>query len=64
MDGGYNDGGRGLSMPAYDVELRVPPTTVSKTTFRADEPGEFEFRCSVYCGGGHDKMRGTLVVAE
>ena len=30
--------------------------------FTATKAGTFEFRCSVYCGKGHGKMRGKLVV--
>ena len=37
------------------------PTTIE---FTADKAGTFEFKCSVYCGLGHRKMKGKLVVEE
>lgn len=63
-DGGYHDGGHGLSIPAYEVGLRAPPSTVDAATFRVSEAGEFAFHCSVYCGGGHEEMGGTLLVED
>ncbi|MEW5976689.1 MAG: cupredoxin domain-containing protein [Acidobacteriota bacterium] len=30
--------------------------------FYADQPGEFEFKCCKFCGFGHKKMKGKLVV--
>jgi nitrite reductase (NO-forming)/hydroxylamine reductase len=32
--------------------------------FVADKPGRFLIECSEYCGSGHKRMRGELVVAE
>ncbi|MHB8655945.1 MAG: cupredoxin domain-containing protein [Terriglobia bacterium] len=37
------------------------PTTVE---FTADKVGEFHFHCSHFCGLGHPKMKGKLVVTE
>ncbi|AGA57363.1 heme/copper-type cytochrome/quinol oxidases, subunit 2 [Thermobacillus composti KWC4] len=31
-------------------------------TFTADQTGEFDFICSVFCGTGHDDMIGKLIV--
>lgn len=30
--------------------------------FTADKPGTYEFRCSNFCGFGHRRMKGMLVV--
>jgi heme/copper-type cytochrome/quinol oxidase subunit 2 len=30
--------------------------------FMAQEPGTYEFKCTKFCGFGHDKMKGTLIV--
>jgi cytochrome c oxidase subunit 2 len=43
------------------VLLKGAPTTVE---FTADKVGTFEFKCSVFCGFGHGKMKGKLVVEE
>jgi heme/copper-type cytochrome/quinol oxidase subunit 2 len=32
--------------------------------FVADKAGTFEIACSEYCGKGHKKMKGQLVVKE
>ena len=32
--------------------------------FTASKAGKFEFKSSVYCGKGHGKMRGKLIVEE
>lgn len=63
LDEGYHSG-HGLYVPAdaYDVDLQATPGGADSTTFLADEAGEFELRCDVYCGEGHDEMTGRLVV--
>ena len=35
------------------------PATVS---FTPDKPGTFEFKCARFCGMGHGKMKGEIVV--
>ena len=54
----------GIKIEGYDIDqvLNVgDPTTIE---FTADKAGTFEFKCSVYCGSGHRKMKGKLVVEE
>jgi cytochrome c oxidase subunit 2 len=63
LDNGYHSG-HGFTIPAYDVDLWANPGGVSSTALQADETGEFEIRCDVYCGSGHDEMTGTFVVSE
>jgi cytochrome c oxidase subunit II len=41
--------------------MKGVPTTVE---FTADKVGEFSFHCSHFCGLGHPKMKGKLVVQE
>jgi heme/copper-type cytochrome/quinol oxidase subunit 2 len=38
------------------------PTDTYITAFFADQPGVYEFFCTIYCGPGHDQMVGYLVV--
>lgn len=61
LDHGYHSG-HGLYVPAFDVDLQALPGGAASTTFLADESGEFEIACDVYCGAGHEEMNGTLVV--
>ncbi len=33
-------------------------------SFTAEKPGTYEFRCAKWCGFGHGRMRGEIVVRE
>ena len=37
------------------------PTTV---TITPEKPGTYEFKCAKFCGMGHSKMKGEIVVTE
>ena len=37
------------------------PATV---TFTPEKPGTYEFKCANFCGMGHSKMKGQIVVTE
>ncbi len=54
----------GIGIEAYDINEEVPPDETRTVEFRADEAGTYEFLCSVYCGPGHEAMRGQIVVLE
>jgi cytochrome c oxidase subunit 2 len=41
------------------VFTRDKPATV---TFTADKPGTYAFKCARFCGLGHPKMKGEIVV--
>lgn len=40
----------------------VKPGSTITVEFFADRKGEFEFSCCKFCGLGHGKMKGTLIV--
>lgn len=42
------------------TELEKEKETVVE--FVADKPGEYKFNCTVFCGFGHRRMKGKLVV--
>ena len=54
----------GIKIEGYDIDqvLNVGDPTIVE--FTADKAGTFEFKCSVYCGMGHRKMKGKLIVEE
>ncbi len=54
----------GIKIEGYDIDqvLNVGDPTIVE--FTADKAGTFEFKCSVYCGMGHRKMKGKLIVQE
>lgn len=58
------DHDHGLKLDAFHVNQKLKkgePTTIE---FTADQAGTFPFECSVFCGMGHKKMKGKLVVEE
>jgi cytochrome c oxidase subunit 2 len=59
------DTDHGLAIEAFGVKLRIPkggaPVSVRFVPSRA---GRYPFACSEYCGSGHKRMKGVLVVDE
>ena len=59
------DTDHGFAIKAFKVKVPIPkggaPVAVS---FVASRAGTFPIECSEYCGAGHKRMRGELVVAE
>jgi len=59
------DTDHGIAIKAFKVKVPIPkggePVAVS---FVASRAGTFTIECSEYCGSGHKRMRGELVVAE
>jgi cytochrome c oxidase subunit 2 len=54
----------GFKLQEFGIDqklLKGQPTTIE---FTADKAGTFEFKCSVFCGFGHGRMKGKLVVEE
>ena len=59
------DTDHGLAIKAYAVKVAIPKggETVG-VSFVASRSGAFPIDCSEYCGSGHKRMRGELVVVE
>jgi len=57
------EGTHGFYLPEYNIDEKMSagdaPVIVE---FVADKTGEFEFRCSVPCGPGHQDQIGKLIV--
>lgn len=51
-----------LLIERTNVNVMVLPGHVTKITARFDEPGEYRFVCSEYCGIAHHIMFGKVVV--
>ncbi len=47
---------------AQNATAGLVPTDTYITAFFANQPGVYEFFCTIYCGPGHDQMIGYLVV--
>jgi len=54
----------GLKLAAFHVNQKLTKGEPATVEFTADKAGSFPFECSVFCGMGHGKMKGTLVVDE
>ena len=59
------DTDHGLAIKAYDVKVAIPKGGEAVgVAFVAKRAGTFPIECSEYCGSGHKRMKGELVVAE
>lgn len=52
----------GIAIPEFKVNLVMPADKKAVVEFTADKAGEFRSHCSVFCGLGHGKMKGKLIV--
>ena len=56
------DVSHGFFLSAFNVKETLSPGKTVNIEFVADKKGTFSFVCSVFCGDGHSRMAGTLVV--
>jgi cytochrome c oxidase subunit II len=52
----------GFKLEAFDIERELPKGEAVTIEFTADRAGTFPFKCSKFCGFGHGKMKGELIV--
>jgi cytochrome c oxidase subunit 2 len=53
----------GFEIDGYDIAMVIPKGGESvRLEFVAERAGRFRIKCSEYCGSGHRRMRGELVV--
>jgi cytochrome c oxidase subunit 2 len=57
-----DDTDHGISIPELAIEQAVTRGRVTTIEFTPNTPGRYEFSCAVYCGPGHDRMHGVLIV--
>ena len=58
------DHDHGFKLPAFDIDQLIPKGETATIEFTASKSGTFPFHCSHFCGMGHGKMKGKLVVQE
>lgn len=60
-----DDIGHGASIQMGEASriIRLRPDVVTEQTLTFTAPGEYLVYCTVYCGVGHDSMRGRVIVA-
>ena len=56
------DVAHGFAIDAFGINEKFEAGETVKGQFVADKRGEFPFYCSVFCGHGHGKMQGKLIV--
>ena len=56
------DTAHGFAIPEYGVNIVVKAGETVIREFIADKSGQFDFACSVFCGSGHNEMKGRLIV--
>jgi len=56
------DRDHGFKLEAFHLEQKLPRGEAVTVEFTADRAGTFPFQCSVFCGLGHKKMKGQLIV--
>jgi len=54
----------GLKIKELDVEVPIPKGGEAVTVEFVARAGRYRMECSEYCGSGHKRMRGELVVIE
>ena len=58
------DRSHAFAIKAFGVKTVIPKGgEIVIVEFVADRAGTFAFTCSEYCGSGHSRMKGALVVA-
>jgi len=58
------DHDHGFKLAAFDIDQLIPKGQTATIEFTATKAGTFPFQCSHFCGMGHGKMKGKLVVQE
>ena len=52
----------GFALPDFKINRNLEPGKTVNIEFTADKTGTFTFFCSVFCGEGHPRMNGSLIV--
>ena len=52
----------GISIPEYGINERLEPGKPVTVEFTASKSGTFTAFCSVFCGSGHQGMKGKIIV--
>lgn|SRR5574340_879958 len=56
------DRDHGIKIDAFHIDKKLPKGEPVTVEFTADQAGTFPFKCSVFCGMGHRRMKGQLIV--
>ncbi len=56
------DHDHGFKLEAFHIDQPLKKGETATVEFTADQAGTFPFACSHFCGMGHKKMKGELIV--
>jgi cytochrome c oxidase subunit 2 len=56
------DKDHGFKLEAFHIDQKLEKGKAVEVEFTADQAGTFPFQCSHFCGLGHKKMKGELIV--
>ncbi len=56
------DHDHGFKLDAFNINQKIKKGASATVEFTADKVGTFPFHCSDFCGLGHSKMKGRVVV--
>jgi cytochrome c oxidase subunit 2 len=54
----------GFDCPGLGIRADINPGKTTTLEFTPTTAGTFPFHCDNFCGTGHDKMKGTIIVTE
>jgi cytochrome c oxidase subunit 2 len=54
----------GFNCPELKLRTDIQPGKTNAVRFIPDKVGTFSFHCDIFCGSGHEGMRGTIKVVE
>jgi cytochrome c oxidase subunit 2 len=60
--GSDKKGDPGLKFSVEKPTFKLPKGEAQTIEFTANQPGTYEFKCSVFCGTGHRGMKGQIIV--
>lgn len=58
------DVAHGFYIDKFKINQKIEKGKLTVVDFIPDEAGDYEFKCSTFCGLGHGGMKGELVVLE
>ena len=54
----------GFSVPDFNTRIDLVPGKTVELTLTPNRAGRFVFLCDNFCGDGHDRMTGTMIVTD
>jgi len=54
----------GFDCPGLKIRTDIEPGKVNRVEFTPTQVGMFPFHCDNFCGSGHGKMQGKIIVTE